>query len=492
MILPQGISAYITEADNIYDLIGNCYGLLCESISNQAEFIAVYLSNNPEGRDNPNLGRMQRFFESVMYATQNYRPSRYAEFIENVQTQIRKIELETYEDSMFNTLTVIFFLLAGIDAGARSWESRKYFSSLGPLDRGNKTGYRVYFNVHQTLHSEYVDHVGRDRQHTSDFAEQFETFRFINTKEWKMGNDIPRVLFVPCDYLARHGGEKKLKIAAIPGSNERNFDFKNTMGTSLLVDYTRVSQEHIGNKVKISLEKAVEEGCDIVVFPEYITSPEVYRIIQSQIKKFCRKIPAEQRPWLIFCGTSWTEDSNNVMRVLDGWGEEIGEYYKYSPFTKKKPGEYGYKISEALSEPGKYCDLMAAEGVGIFLPAICRDVIDGKYTEEIVRLLHPFCVVIAAWSPSVNTFKERQKELANKFFTNSIFVNACSAVDKRRKEIGNAGIVYKRGTIPDVKTEPIKRDNCSVKCQECTCIYMVEYDFEYLKNGNNTINIRKM
>lgn len=100
--------------------------------------------------------------------------------------------------------------------------------------------------------------------------------------------------------------------------------------------------------------------------------------------------------------------------------------------------------------------------------------------------------MIAAWSPSVNTFKERQKELANKFFTNSIFVNACSAVDKRRKEIGNAGIVYKRGTIPDVKTEPIKRDNCSVKCQECTCIYMVEYDFEYLKNGNNTINIRKM
>lgn len=90
MILPQGISAYITEADNIYDLIGNCYGLLCESISNQAEFIAVYLSNNPEGRDNPNLGRMQRFFESVMYATQNYRPSRYAEFIEMFKRRFEK------------------------------------------------------------------------------------------------------------------------------------------------------------------------------------------------------------------------------------------------------------------------------------------------------------------------------------------------------------------------------------------------------------------
>ena len=118
------------------------------------------------------------------------------------------------------------------------------------------------------------------------------------------------------------------------------------------------------------------------------------------------------------------------MRILDVWADEIGKYYKNSPYTKKKRGKYGYEMYEALSDPGKYCDLIAVEGIGTFLPAICRDVIDGKYTEEIVRLLHPFCVVISAWSPSIMSFKIRLLELPEIFFTNSIFVIACSAVGK--------------------------------------------------------------
>lgn len=492
MYLPRSIYRYITGADNIYDLAGNCFGLLCEKVPNQAEFIAAYLSKNPEGADNPNLAELTCFFEKIMSAVETYRPSRYAEFIVDIQKQIRKIKLKSYGNLALNRLTVVFFLLAGIDAGARSWDSRNIFSSLGPLDHEHETGYRVYFNIHKTLHSEYVEHVGRDRQQASDFAAQFETFRFINTKEWKMGNDIPQVLFVPCDYLARYDGEKRLKVAAIPGANKKNFDFKNTGGSSLVVDYAGTKQEYVGNKVKKSMEKAIEEGCDIIIFPEYITSPEVYEIIQTQIRKFCGELPAKQRPWLIFCGTSWTKDNNNVMTILDSWGDEIGKYYKYSPFTKKKRGKYGYETYEALSEPGKYCDLIAVEGVGVFLPAVCRDVIDGKYTEEIARLLHPFFVVISAWSPSVETFKKRQKELANKFFTNSIFVNACSAVKPEKVEFGNAGIVYKKGTMADIKIEPIKRDDCDTACSDCACIFIAEYNFEYQKNGNTEISICKL
>lgn len=34
------IQTYITEPDNIYDLVGNCFGLLCENIKGTAAFIS--------------------------------------------------------------------------------------------------------------------------------------------------------------------------------------------------------------------------------------------------------------------------------------------------------------------------------------------------------------------------------------------------------------------------------------------------------------------
>lgn len=43
MVLSEKLKQYITEPDNIYDLVGNCYGVLCEKVSNPAVFINDYL-----------------------------------------------------------------------------------------------------------------------------------------------------------------------------------------------------------------------------------------------------------------------------------------------------------------------------------------------------------------------------------------------------------------------------------------------------------------
>lgn len=40
-------------------------------------------------------------------------------------------------------------------------------------------------------------------------------------------------------------------------------------------------------------------------------------------------------PVLIFSGSGWTEDDNNVLKILDAYGDEIGSYYKYSAYIKK-------------------------------------------------------------------------------------------------------------------------------------------------------------
>lgn len=481
MELSECTKEYITGPDNIYDLISNCYGLLCESISNPAAFINDYLSGNSQDAENevnPNLQILDKFAEMVMQETQKFRASRFERYITKIRLMIGGLDLKEYLDSGLNEMTVIFALLSGIDAGARSWAMNKFSAGLGPLDSNGKTGYRVYFNSHRTMHYQYVEGVGRERQQESNFASQFETFRFINTENWTFGTDGPRILHIP-RISAGAEPETKLLVAVLPGLNENNFEFAKRKGNGLGISYTNTDQKKMADKIIKSLQAVIEHECDMIVLPEYVLSPCLYSIIQQEIRRAYFRRGPEHMPQLIFAGTMWTEDDNNVLKILDSCGDEIGSYYKYSPFTKNRKDGFGYEIYESLADPGKICDLVSVEGWGVFLPAICRDAIDGIYTEEIAKLLLPFFLVICAWSPSVASFGPRQDELANSYFISSILANSCSAVKMDKKIIGNAGIVEKQETIAGMHPEPLCREDCAESCESCACVYIAEYDFSF-------------
>lgn len=494
MVLSDKLKQYITEPDNIYDLVGNCYGLLCENILNPSAFINDYLSKGEDTDFNPNFDRLNQFSEEVMRETQCFKASHYSEFIVMILTRIDNLthEMKSYLNEMMNELTVIYSLLSGIDAGARTWKISMLSSGTGPLDRVHKSGYRVYFSGRETLHSEYAEGVGRERMHASDFSAEFETFRFIYTKDWKMGENVPRIIYVPYDHRLIQKQKNKLKVAVIPGLNEKNFEFGKTKGSGVRVDYSGVDQNKAKKKVTVSLKKVLEMDCDIIVLPEYLTSHEVYQALKRELREAYIKKGMGAVPLLTFAGTMWTDDDNNVLRILDACGEEIGRYYKYSPFTKKNKHQRGYQQYEDLSDPGKYCDIVSVERWGILQPAICRDVIDGEYTEEIARLLLPVLVIISAWSPSVASFVERQRELSNRYFVSSIMANACSAVRKETKRIGNAGIIHKNNTIPGILMENMCRSNCEDTCSDCACAYIIEFDFTYNESSDTKISIDKL
>lgn len=287
MVLSENLKQYITEPDNIYDLVGNCYGLLCEKISNPAAFINDYLSKGEDNNSNPNFDYLNQFSEEVMRETQCFKASHYNEFIVTIVTHIHKLVsgMKSYLDERMNELTVIYSLLAGIDAGARTWEVYRMSSGGGPLDRVHRTGYRVYFSGHDTLHSEYAEQVGRDRMHASDFSAEFETFRFIHTKAWKMGENVPRILYLPYDNRLTQKQKKKLKVAVIPGLNKKNFEFSKTKGSGVRVDYSGIDQTKVEKKVTVSLKKVLKTDCDIVVLPEYLTSPKVYQVIRRELRE---------------------------------------------------------------------------------------------------------------------------------------------------------------------------------------------------------------
>ena len=83
---------------------------------------------------------------------------------------------------------------------------------------------------------------------------------------------------------------KKLRIAVIPGINEKNLEFSTTKGSGYRVDYSRTNQKVIKNKITKYVEKVLKTGYDIMVFPEYITSPQVFSLLRVRSRNPMGKI----------------------------------------------------------------------------------------------------------------------------------------------------------------------------------------------------------
>lgn len=484
---------YLSETDNIYDLVGNCFGLLCENIDNHQAFIGEYISigNKRKGKNNPNYEKLQIFSNNIMKLLQDYKPSKYEKIRNNILREVEELELDPYQEHKKNCLTVIYSILSAIDACAMEWNTKWMHRELGPLDRQGKTCYRVYFSPRETIHREYIDEIKRNRISDSGFFESFESFRFVDEEGWSQKIGTPRIKFIsiPEHIKGKLREEKKLKIAVIPAPEEKNFSFDEVKGAGIRVKYYQPQNSLLINKICEGVEIAIQEGAHMIMLPEYVVEPAIYEAIRSCLVKTRSNLEKKDYLLALFAGSTWTEDDNNKMSILDAEGNLLGEYYKYSPFVKKDKRTHSYECYEALSNPGKKCDLIAIEDIGVILPAICRDVIDGVYTEKLIKTLLPVFIMIAAWSSSVASFEVRQREYACKYFTSTVLCNACGAVDAKKDKIGNGSIVVKKDTIADCNIRSIQRYSCEGGCcKEGVCLYIMEYTFSGCKDNDITVH----
>lgn len=497
MDLLYDIDKCINEAKNIFDLVANCFDLLCSHITNHALFISQYIDQGQGDITNPNIENLNDFSEKVIRILDHYAPSKYFDVQKEIMHLINNFNLIQFLNDQENHYTIIYCILCAIDAAAMEWDRKWLTSSFGPLNKQSNARYRVYFHTHRTIHSDYIDQIHRNRTHPSTFFEQFQSFRFIDSSRWKENINVPYIKYLPGNYIKKKpedmlNPELKLKIAVIPVSCNQNFDFKPVIGSAFRVDYSKNDQSAATEAIIKSIEKALLAECNIIVLPEYTISPVIHEAIQKTLRKHSFQNCNGNKLFAVFEGTTWTDDDNNIMRILDPFGDEIGRYYKYSQFTKPNTAKHGFHHVERLTNPGKQCDMLALEGIGLFLPAICRDVIDGEYTAEIAKALFPAFTVISAWSPSVASFESREKELANKYFTSSIFANACSSVDKNSHTICNGCIVNKENTIAGAWIRNLDRNNCIATCMKEACVFIMEYDFTFGSNHNTCITAQKI
>lgn len=487
----------IRKSKTVFDLAAECFGLLDENILNQTDFISRYMDEYPdredieagnEYRENPNIHSLKEFQRKIIELFETYSTSNYEYRKGEVIKEVRSLRLERYGDLIQNQLTIVFSLLTALDCVADKWEKYRIRSNLGPLNSEPENApYLVYFQQGRTISHELTVAIGRNRSSASGFVDALEGFRFLKRSAIYRGVGIPQILCVQSS-VKRKGDvpeRYKLRVAVIPGIKNDFWKEKQLGGSRVAVEYIHTADQIFAQNLMNRLGQAISAGAEFIVLPEYSISEDTLEMLKKTLVRW-RVQPGlrNSRLTAVFAGSTWHPNKNdNVMYVLDAWGQELGKYYKYSPFRKPVRGARKdgvttvYQICEGLEHPGDVCNLFSVEDVGCFLPAICRDVIDGNYTDMLIRTFLPDMLINTAWSPSGKSFLSHYKGYAEHYFVNSILCNGCGALGRSAKIIAAVTMLDKQGSVTSGDTRTMQRDAGECKMCQSMCGFIVELDF---------------
>lgn len=537
MILQRSFQDAILQAEDEYQLIAICYS---ELLSYKDDYDVIFIARIG------NL-RQDVFFQAYAELFEELRENVVALACQlDMKTDCDGIGFETFQRRLLQMLEqfscpqgltenvcipiCIFFILEAIDMYLENNFENIYsnLQTYGPLNEGSsQETCLVYFQewnsfLHDCYTSPKKEENFRIPHGPVRLGSIFHRFLLIRRMDQ---HRIPKILPILLNDKHKKAvkSSKQLQIASIPYTgfdtflfHELNKDAASKPGRTLngpfYVEYVEAWEESNRRYVTNLLEMAVRQGANIVIFPEFIMSTATKEAVKDCLRNI--EYSSKQRLLLVLAGTCYhwdgTERGNNILHILNADGIEIGCYYKYSPFlqqaeervhgadlllTKKSVGkELGegketnqlrqyLKNCEILSDPGKECVLLDVEGVGRILPAICRDVIDGVFTEQLSKLFMPSLLMVPAWSPSVESFRPHFEQLANTIHTASFLCNCCNAVKAEENEvekaIGKFFVPAKIGAKMGARALSVNRTpECAALCQKCGgCVFQIILDF---------------
>lgn len=470
---------YLTElekSETIFDMAAICYDILTQELDNPAGFISEYVDEyvgEEKVESNPNIALLTEFADDVADLIEDYPKSTFKEKKQRVLDKMQKIELAAFGRRNENVLSVVFSLLSVIDSVVPMWNPIQW-KDPKPLNKGDSLEKYIVYPIGKCIHEELIQKIGRERKTVPGIDENLSNLIILDRKKFPRKAELPKL-----SYLERKSdGEKVIKIAIIAGIDGQHFIVKHTVGSKERIEYVEGWQEQIGKMIYKKMYRAIENGAEFIVLPEFCTSNEILSMIKTKLREWKMNSSLQSKLIAVFPGSTWTDENDNVQFLLDANGNDIGQYYKTVPFRKRKRGKKsnGYEITEALEHPGYRCTFLYVNGLGYVLPATCRDVIDGAYTDYYVEKLTPTLLLIPAWSSSGGSFEKPLKQYAADYFTNSVFCNGCGALRKQSTIIGGATVIGKKKTAATGVCTPVKRPyNCTTPCSSI-CAYMLELE----------------
>lgn len=472
----------IASAESVFDMAVICYKILEDKISNPVAFISQYIDEGDEEVclefKNPNFKRLQDFSVKVAERLEKYSELDFPQQRSDIVHWMHTISLEAFLEEEKNQLSIVFILLTIIDSLVPVWIQRGIITmGKSLLNRGKSRRYcYAYLTYRQCIHETLMQNIGRERKANGDFGETLDNLLFIKKDE------LPKKAMPPeVSFLTRRNNVSSfcVTVAIITGLSGYHFKITRTHGSTRIIEYIPEIQIELAGKVWGKMQKAIENGAEFIILPEFCVSEGMLGFIKQKLLEY--KAYEKSNLIAVFPGSTWTETNDNVQFILDAWGRERGQYYKNMPYRKRKKNVGGYQFCEGLANPGYRTSLLCIEGLGYILPATCRDVIDGIYTNYFASRFHPTFLFVPAWSASGRAFVQPLKRYAMDYYTSSVLCNACGALKRKTGIVGGAVVPVKDKTVAsgyfrEIKMSETSAKNCNRRCDKL-CGHILEIDY---------------
>lgn len=303
---------------------------------------------------------------------------------------------------------------------------------------------------------------------------------FFESEDWVKKNSIPNGIIVSTNLF-------KNRTSIIIGvshfiNNDSNVVIKSRKESNnkKYILY-KEEQNRFASYVERTIKKAIDNSCDILIFPEYSCSEKIREKISDYLSVCKRK--NKKTPIITIAGSTWTNDNSNVSYAYNNRGKEIGRYYKKFRYRDKNR-----KDMEDLdvNNLGKECPFYFIKGLGMILPAICRDAVEKGYTDCLTSLFFPEFLLVPAFSKSINDFKRHLTPFAELQYTSSVVVGYCDIIKKDK--VGMCFMPCKDDTMASHKEGSLYRKTCSSP-DDCKngCLQVIEMDFTFKVDDNEEV-----
>lgn len=217
----------------------------------------------------------------------------------------------------------------------------------------------------------------------------------------------------------------------------------------------------IKRRIEAVLNKAREEGVDILVFPEMLGSKEINDFIKKKLES---NDSEKEYPSLIIGPSVW-ESNHNTASIFLCFGEVIGKQEKQNPYMHE---EVGYQKEGKIIEdirPKPEILLFHCQGIGRIAVAICKDALTDNYRKILIQQLKVTLLIVPSYSSGFHDFHLKLQECVSND-TVSVWCNTCSALVDGKDWVAmilGAGKVCERKMIYKQCEEANCREDCLFK-----------------------------
>lgn len=480
------------EIVTIFDFAAFCYDFLCNNVKDEGMFLAEHIFENEQVQEkNVNLVEFHRFINEMKKLLEKVEASFGLKYIRNeieVKIEELKAKLKAKGETEEEQLSMAFFILKAIDRYVLA--NIKENTDAAPLNKKYCVNSYIYLNICNNM----IDKAAQSLKYSNVIASktirnQLLYLNIVEKKDIPIPNEMEAPKVVPL-YISEHDERRnkilvnsKIKVAMIPFAKKQMLEFPIIKGATFKVEYNDWHKEHGKLWALNLLHKAIDEGANIIVFPEYICSEEIQDAIGNRLKELYKKEPQRiSELLLVVAGSGWTQDNNNVARIYSYSGYLLGRQYKYESYSDLG----NKKLYEALQNRGKETTLVEIPHIGRCLIGICRDICEPPYTyiRRLSEIFSPQFLLVPAWSSSVrNGFQKQFEEIINyNHKTSCMLCNCCESInkfDKFREELGIIVTPYKDKTVITGGSNFLERSEkeCANKCDKGGCIFILTLNY---------------